>query len=92
MVLGLLIRVASLVGSTVSRAWASVVVVHRLSWPTVCGIFPDQGLNPCPLHWQEDSQPLDHQGDVLGAVRQESRPGGGARDLEVESELGWSYR
>ena len=25
-------------------------------------IFPDQGLNPCPLHCQEDSQPLDHQG------------------------------
>ena len=21
----------------------------------VCGIFPDQGLNPCPLHWQVDS-------------------------------------
>ena len=23
---------------------------------------PDQGLNLCPLHWQADSQPLDHQG------------------------------
>ena len=20
-----------------------------------CGIFPDQGSNPCPLHWQADS-------------------------------------
>ena len=20
-----------------------------------CGIFPDQGSNPCPLHWQVDS-------------------------------------
>ena len=19
-----------------------------------CGIFPDQGSNPCPLHWQAD--------------------------------------
>ena len=27
-----------------------------------CGIFPDQGLNPCPLHWQEDSYPLHHRG------------------------------
>ena len=26
-----------------------------LSCPTACGIFPDQGLNPCPLHWQADS-------------------------------------
>ena len=40
----------------------SVVVAHRLSCPTACGIFPDQGLNPCPLHWQADSQPLCHQG------------------------------
>ena len=21
----------------------------------------DQGLNPCPLYWKADSQPLDHQ-------------------------------
>ena len=27
-----------------------------------CGILPDQGSNPCPLHWQADSQPLRHQG------------------------------
>ena len=27
-----------------------------------CGIFPDRGLNLCLLHWQVDSQPLDHQG------------------------------
>ena len=27
-----------------------------------CGIIPDQGSNSRPLHWQEDSQPLDHQG------------------------------
>ena len=40
----------------------SVVVAHRLSCSTACGIFPDQGLNPCPLHLQADSQPLCHQG------------------------------
>ena len=27
-----------------------------------CVIFPDRGLNLCLLHWQVDSQPLDHQG------------------------------
>ncbi|KAI4588492.1 hypothetical protein MJG53_002900, partial [Ovis ammon polii x Ovis aries] len=25
----------------------------KLSCPMACGIFPDQGLNLCPLHWQD---------------------------------------
>ena len=40
----------------------SVVVVHRLSCSMACGIFLDQGSNPCPLHFQIDSYPLDQQG------------------------------
>ena len=40
----------------------SVVVEHRSSCSTACGILPDQGLNPRPLHQQVDSQPLHHQG------------------------------
>ena len=32
------------------------------SCSAACGIFPDQDSNPCPLHWQADSQPLRHQG------------------------------
>ena len=32
-------------------AQASEVVVHGLSCSAACGIFPDQGLNPCLLHW-----------------------------------------
>ena len=40
----------------------SVVVVHGFSCSVACGIFPDQGLKRCPLHWQADSQPLCHQG------------------------------
>ena len=40
----------------------SVIVGHGLSCSTACGIFPDQGLNPCPLHWQVDSYPLGHLG------------------------------
>ena len=30
-----------------------------------CGILPDQGSNPCPLHWQVDSQPLRHKGSPI---------------------------
>ena len=33
----------------------SVVVAHGPSRSAACGIFPDQGSNPCPLHWQADS-------------------------------------
>ena len=51
-----------LLQSTGSRRAGSVVVAHGPSCSTACGIFPDQGSNPCPLHWQADSQPLRHQG------------------------------
>ena len=47
---------------TGSRRTGSVVVYHGPSCSAACGIFPDQGSNPCPLHWQADSQPLHHQG------------------------------
>ena len=46
-------------------AWA---LEHRLNscgaqayCSMACGIFPDQGLNPCLLHWQVDSLPLSLQ-------------------------------
>ena len=51
-----------LLWSTGSRRAGSVVVAHGPSRSAACGIFPDQGSNPCPLHWQADSQPLRHQG------------------------------
>ena len=41
---------------------ASVAVAHRLSCSVARGIFPDQGLNLCLLHWQVDSLPVSHQG------------------------------
>ena len=34
---------------------ASAVVAHGPSRSAARGIFPDQGSNPCPLHWQADS-------------------------------------
>ena len=51
-----------LLRSTGSRCEGSVNVAHGPSCSAACGIFPDQGSNPCPLHWQADSQPLRHQG------------------------------
>ena len=40
------------------------VVVHGLGGSMACGIFPDQGLNPCFLPWQADCSPLSHQGSL----------------------------
>ena len=48
--------------------WGSAVGVHRLSCGAACGIFLDQGLNPCPWHRQADSHPLSHQGSPIGAT------------------------
>ena len=57
-----------LLRSTGSRRAGSVFVVHGPSCSVACGIFPDQGSNPCPLHWQADSQPLHHQGNPTSTV------------------------
>ena len=46
-------------GTQTQQLWlsgsGSVVVAHGLSCSAACGIFPGQGSNPCPLHWQADS-------------------------------------
>ena len=54
-----------LLRSTGSRRAGSVVVAHGPSCSAACGILPDRGPNPCPLHWQADSQPLRHQGSPV---------------------------
>ena len=61
-------------------ARASVVVVHRLSscgarpsCSVACEIFLDQGLNPCPLHWQAVSQPLHHQGSPQSIFKKKKK-------------------
>ena len=43
----------------------SVVVAHGLSCSAMCGVFQDQGSNPCLLHWQVDSWPLSHEGSPV---------------------------
>ena len=48
-------------GSQTPECGGSEVAEHGLSCPEACGIFPDQRSNPCPLQWQVDSLPLDHQ-------------------------------
>ena len=40
----------------------SIAVAHGPSCSMTGGIFLDQGLNSCLLHWQADSLPLSHQG------------------------------
>ena len=56
-----------LLRSTGSRRAGSVVVAHGPSCSAACGIFPDQGSNPCPLHCQADSQPLRHRGSPFSS-------------------------
>ena len=60
--MGLSLSRPLLLRSTSSRRAGSAIVAHGPSRSAACGIFPDQGSNPCPLHWQADSQPLHHQG------------------------------
>ena len=51
-----------LLRSTGSRRAGPAIVARGPSCSAACGILPDQGSNPCPLHQQADSQPLRHQG------------------------------
>ena len=48
-------HVGSVVVACGLQSAGSVVVAHGPSCSTACGIFPDQGLNLCPLNCQEDS-------------------------------------
>ena len=52
---GLLISVASLVEEHRLQARGLSSCGARAQLLMACGIFPDQGSNPCPLHWQMDS-------------------------------------
>ena len=47
----------------------SVAMAHGLSCLVACGIVPDQGLNPCLLHWQVDSYPLHRQGSSRNSIK-----------------------
>ena len=51
-----------------SRRAGSAIVAHGPSRSAARGILPDQGSNPCALHWQADSQPPRHQGSPVGRL------------------------
>ena len=53
------------------QSTGSIVGVHGLSCSEACGIFPDQGSNPCVLHWQANYLLLTYKGshvEVLTTV------------------------
>ena len=60
-------------------------MAHELSCSVACGIFPDQGSNPCPLHWQVDSQPLRHQRSPSKPLLYERKT-----DLSFKFPLSWT--
>ena len=67
-VCGLLIVMASLAAAPRLLSTGSVVVAHGLSCSTSCGIFLDQTLNQCLLHWQADSLSMSQQGSPSGPL------------------------
>ena len=52
---GLLAAVASLVADHGLQGARAQQCDHGVRCPTACGIFRDQGSNPCPLHWRVDA-------------------------------------
>ena len=56
-------------GAQALGTWASVVVVHRFQLPAASRISPDQGSNPCLLHWQVDSHLRHHQGNLMSVFQ-----------------------
>ncbi|XP_073654167.1 sorting nexin-11 isoform X3 [Tursiops truncatus] len=71
--------------STGSGRAGSAAMAYGPSRPAACGIFPDRGTNPCPLHRQADSQPLRHQGSP-GTVSLRAIP------LLSLSDEGWGHK
>ena len=52
----------SIVAAPGLQSTGSTAVAHGLICSAARGIFSDQGLNPCLLHWQADSLPQSHRG------------------------------
>ena len=102
---GLLIAVAFLLqgggyrvgGLSNCNLWAPEHVGPELSCAGLAGpwqgIFPDQGSNPRPLHWQADSLPLDHQGrphtHSSSQLRWVRNPDGASLFLNQDVGQGW---
>ena len=78
-----------LLRSTGSRHAGSAIVADGPSCSVACGIFPDQGSNPCPLHWQADSQPLRHQGSPIKRLFKELCRVSGCIMVISHSRMSW---
>ena len=61
-------HMGSVVTASGTSSTGSLDVAHWLSCSVACGLFPDQGLSLCPLHWQADSYLLYHQGSPLSVL------------------------
>ena len=57
-----LLHMGSVVVAPGLQNTGSVFVAQGLSCSAACGIFPDQGLNPCRLRWQAGSSPSEPPG------------------------------
>ena len=66
-------HVASVVAAPRLYSTGSVVVAHKLSCSVAYGIFPDQGWNPCLLHWQIYSLLVSHRGSPVCIYLKEKR-------------------
>jgi len=67
-VVSLVVEPGSVVVASGPWSMGSIAVAPGPSGPAACGIFPDQGLNPCLLHWQVESLPLRHQGSPFISI------------------------
>ena len=67
-VVSLVVEPGSVVVASGPWSMGSIAVAPGPSGPAACGIFPDQGLNPCLLHWQVESLPLSHQGSPFISI------------------------
>ena len=52
-------------GAQAPDAQAQQLWLTGLVAPRHVGSSQNQGSNPCPLHWQADSQPLRHRGSPI---------------------------
>ena len=69
-------------GAQAPDAQAQQLWLTGLVAPQHVGIFPDQGSNPRPLHWQADSQPLRHQGSPFFFFN---------LDVSLKTTVGWGW-
>ena len=81
----LLFAVTSLVVAHSLQSTGSVVVIHRLSFPSICGIFPDQGQTCVPCVGR---QILNHGTTRAFLVGQTVKNPPAMRETWVRS-LGW---